>query len=233
MKRRLLCLMIAAATLITIPSVSAEAATIKDVSQYIKVTSYDPNVDYTREMDKCLTDGSPYAIAMGKIYEQQRNLKIDGLGWGKKYQKTYYFQNATTAEQVRAAMEEAKKPKYTEEDLDWLARCVNAEMGCDWMPDWVQRDTASVVINNSKLLGKTIKQTIMTPYKYGCYWTGAIWKTPTAKVKANCKWVLENGVTLPSYVIGQSGPGDVYGPVYKTYYDPILGTTTYFWYTTR
>lgn len=228
MRKRLICLTIVALVLLggAVP-VSAYAA--PDVKSYIKVTGYDPNVDYTVWMNKCLADGSEYAIQQGWIYEQQRNLKIDGLGWGNRYTKTYFFKDAKTAADVRRNMEASKKPKYTEDDLMWLSRCVNAEMGCDWMPDWVQRATASVVINNSKMLGKSIEQTIKTPYKYGCYWTGAIWATPTEKVKRNCKWVLDNGVTLPENVIGQSGWQDVYGPVHSTYYDPILGTTTYFW----
>ncbi|MCM1222146.1 MAG: hypothetical protein NC548_47515 [Lachnospiraceae bacterium] len=203
-----------------------------DATLNIKVTGYDAKVDYTIEMNKCLEDGSPYAIQMGRIYEQQRNLKIDGLGWGNRYKKTYWFQNATTAAEVRAAMEADKKPKYTDEDLYWLSRCVNAEMGCDWMPDWVQRATASVVINNANSLGTSIRGAVFSG-KYGCANNGAIYKTPTKKVTENCRYVLENGITVPAYVIGQSGWSDVYGPIYTTYYDPVLRTTTYFWYTKK
>ena len=228
--KKLLSIVLTVLMVVCILPVNALAAktVTDDITEYVKVTGYDRNTDYTKLMNECLADGSPYAIQLGRIYETQRNLKIDGLTWGKKYQKTYYFQNAKTAADVRAAMEAAKKPKYTEEDLLWLARCVNAEMGCDWMPDWVQRDTASVVINNSKKLGISIKDTIFYPGKYGCAWNGMIWRTPTTKVMNNCKYVLENGVTLPSYVIGQSG--EYWGTIYKSYYDPILGTTTYFWY---
>ena len=199
--KKLFKLITTAILFMSIITVSANAAV--NSNTYIKVTGFDPSVDYSAEMAKCLEDGSSYAIQMGRIYEAQRNLKIKTLGI-TDYKPTTFFADNETAEQIKLAIEESKKPKYTEEDLYWLSRCVNAEMGCSWMPDWVQRDTASVVINNSKWLNKSIKKTIFTPGKYGCVNSGMIYRTPNQKVINNCIYVLENGPTLPSYVIGQS-----------------------------
>lgn len=226
--KKLISLIVTAVLFMSIIANTAIAAV--NINNYIKVTGFDPSVDYSAEMARCLADGSPYAIQIGRIYEAQRNLKIKTLGI-TKYKPTTFFADNNTAKDIKAAMEASKKPKYTEEDLYWLSRCVNAEMGCSWMPDWVQRDTASVVINNAKWLNKSIKQTIFTPGKYGCVNSGSIYKTPNQKVINNCIYVLDNGTTLPSHIIGQSGYPC--GPVYKSYYDSILGTTTYFWYLRR
>ena len=38
-------------------------------------------------------------------------------------------------------------PKYTQEDLDLLARIIYAEAGCTWIPNWVQQLVGSVVLN--------------------------------------------------------------------------------------
>ena len=88
------------------------------------MTGYDPNVDYTAAIQRTLEDGSAYAMQVGAIYEQQRNLKIQDLGL--ELEQTDYFQRYTTAAEILQAMEEAQRqeeePAYTEEDLDLLSR---------------------------------------------------------------------------------------------------------------
>ena len=98
------------------------------------------------------------------------------------------------------------------------------------MPDWVMRATASVIINrvNSPNYPNTVKGVLWQPGQYGCVWNGMIYNTPTQKVINNCRWVLENGSTLPAGVVGQSGYP--LGPVHTSYYDYILGTTVYYFY---
>lgn len=243
MKKRLLCLSIAAALLASVP---VAAAANESVVPHVSVVGYDASVDYTAQMIECLENGGPYAMDIGSIYEQQRNLKIRDMGLSQ-YEETHYFETYSTPEEILAVMEEASKPKptltptpetdppsapavssYSEEDLYWLSRVVFAEGGCDWFPDWVQRDIASVVLNrvSDPRYPNTIKDVIFDPGQYGCVNNGSIYNTPTQKVINNCRYVLENGSTLPSYVIGQSGYP--LGPVYKSYYDSVLGTTTYF-----
>ena len=119
-------------------------------------------------------------------------------------------------------------PSYTDDDLYWLSHVVFAEAGCDWFPDWVQRDVASVVLNrvNDPRYPDTIKDVIFDPYQYSCVDNGSIYSTPTQQCIDNARYVLENGSTLPSSVIGQSAYA--WGPVYKSYYDSILGTTIKF-----
>lgn len=232
-KQRLLCLII---SVLVILSISIPVLAIN--TDYINVSGYDPNTDYTAKMLQCLEDGSDHALLAGAIYERQRNLKIDDMGLD--YEKNYYFSTYNTVEEIKSAMAAdatpeptpepttETSPSYTEDDLYWLSRVVYAEAGCNWFPDWVQQAVASVVINrvNSSSYPNTIYDVIYQPGQYGCVNNGSIYNTPTQKVINNCKYVLENGSTLPSYVIGQSGYP--LGPVYTQYYDSVLGTTIYF-----
>ena len=190
MKKRLLAAVLAV-TLAVIPMMSAGAsAKGGGLSDYIKVTGYDPKADYF----------------------------------------TYY----TTAKEILAAIDAANRPKpsYTEEDLDLLARIINAEAGCDWIPDWVQRMVGSVVLNRvkSKYFPNTIREVIYQPGQYGPVYNGMIHYTPTKKAIENARYVLENGSTCPDNVTGQNGVISGSG-VYASYYDSILGTTIYFCYT--
>lgn len=53
------------------------------------VSGYDPNVDYMRHMVAAAEDGSPWALAMGQIYERCRNEKIEDMKLA--YEKTNFF----------------------------------------------------------------------------------------------------------------------------------------------
>lgn len=234
MKKRLLAAALAAA-LVILP-MTGTAASAKGgsggLTGYIKVTGYDPKADYMSLMLRALNDGGTYAMQVGAIYEQQRNMKIDALKMS--YKKTSYFTDYTTAKEILAAMEAAKKPKpsYTEEDLDLLARIINAEAGCDWIPDWVQRMVGSVVLNRvkSRYFPNTIREVIYQPGQYGPVYNGMIHYTPTKRSIENARYVLENGSTCPDNVTGQNGEISGSG-VYASYYDSILDATMYFCYT--
>ena len=207
-------------------------------SEYIKVIGYDPNADYMLMIYDALQDGSPYAMEMGRIYEQQRNLKIVGLNM--KYAQTDYFDRFETAEEILNALNEKNKEVtakdsepsgYSDDDLDLLARIINAEAGCTWIPDWVQLAVGSVVLNrvNSPLYPNTIKEVIYQPGQYGPVYNGMIDKRPERRCVENARYLLENGSQIPANVFGQSG--STWGKeVYATYYDSILGSTTYFTY---
>ncbi len=227
MKKFLSLLLVAA--LLTAPALTLSASA-KGLSDYITLTGYDPKLDYMAEMRRALKDGGTYALQVGAIYEQQRNLKIDRLKLD--YPHTSYFTDYTTAKEILKAMEDDAKPKYTEEDLDLLARIINAEAGCSWIPDWVQQMVGSVVLNrvNSSLFPNTIRDVIYQPGQYGPVWNGSINKKPSQRVINNARYILENGSVCPSNVTGQNGiiTG---GGLYTSYYDSILGTTIYFCYT--
>lgn len=231
-KERLLCLLLAFAMVFGTLGGVASAASF-DV---IEVNGFDEGVDYTQKMIDCAKDGSEYALIAGEVYEKQRNLKIETLDLG--YELTGYFGRGLTGEEILAEMfppvaeEPTPTPEpvktYSDEDLYWLSRVVYAEAGCDWFPDWVQRDVASVVLNrvSDSRYPSTIKDVIFDPGQYSCVDSGSIYREPSAKVIENCRWVLENGSTLPVSVIGQSAYA--WGPVYKSYYDSVLGVTIKF-----
>ena len=233
LRKRLLCFSLAALVMGACTGIAVAAPSVED---HIAVTGFDENVDYTQKMIDCAKDGSEYALIAGEVYEKQRNLKIKTLGF--EYELTSYFGRGLTGEEILAEMfppvveapEEVVEtaPSYSDEDLLWLSRVVFAEAGCDWFPDWVQRDVASVVLNRvaDPRYPDTIKGVIFDPGQYSCVDSGSIYNTPTSKVIDNCKYVLENGSTLPVSVIGQSAYA--WGPIYKSYYDSVLGTTIHF-----
>lgn len=206
---------------------TASAAGLND---YISVTGYNPNMDYMRAMENAVNDGSPYALQVGAIYERQRNLKIDSLQLHQK--KTSYFTTYTTAKEIKAAIEADLRPKYTQTDLDLLSRVIYAEVGCTWIPDWVQRMVGSVVLNRvkSSYYPNTIKDVIYQPGQYSPTWDGSINKKPDARTIANAKYVLEHGSICPANVTGQNSIITGSG-VYQSYHDSVLGTTVYFCYT--
>ena len=72
--KRLLCLSIAATLML---GASMGVAAAPSISSHVAVSGYDNNVDYMAEMMSCLNDGSDYAFEIGRIYEQQRNMKIE------------------------------------------------------------------------------------------------------------------------------------------------------------
>ena len=156
-KKRLLCFCLAISMIFgTLGGVASAAS-----SDVIEVHSFDAKVDYTQKMIDCAKDGSEYALIAGEVYEKQRNLKIETLGL--EYELTSYFGRGLTGEEILAEMfppvveapEESVEttPTYSDEDLLWLSRVVFAEAGCDWFPDWVQRDVASVVLNFAEMHG--------------------------------------------------------------------------------
>lgn len=226
--KRLISVLLAAAVLcgFGMPGITASAA---GLNRYVSVTGYDPKVDYTRAIQLALEDGSPYALQVGAIYEQQRNLKIAGMKLDLK--KTDYFKKYTTAKEIKNAIA-ADNRKYTQEDLDLLAHIIYAEAGSSWIPDWVQRLVGSVVLNRveSNRFPNTIREVIYQPGQYAPTWDGSIYKTPDTRTINNARFLLENGSTCPKNVTGQSSLVSGSG-IYTTYYDSILDTTVYFCYT--
>lgn len=225
--KRFLCMMM---VIVYILTGFAPQAYAEDLTKHVQVTGFDEDIDYSKLIKEAAKDGSTYALQMGYIYEQQRNLKIRTLGL--KYEETNYFSTYDTGEKILEAMASSTKNNWwSEDDLDLLSRLVTAEMGCDWMPDWVQQLTATVAINRwkSKKYPNTLYAVIYQPSQYGPVWNGSIYNPATQKVKRNCQAALEKWPSLyPTNIYGQSG--SISGSVYKIYYDSILGTTTYFCY---
>lgn len=230
-------------------NISASARGISiDLNDSVTATDYGPEGDYTDLISKILEDGISCVMRVGAIYEQQRNSETESLdvpyedtgdytgdytgGDTSDYTGDYTDNSAT--EEIPAGTEEDgyQNLAYTDEDLDLLARIINAEAGCDWIPDWVQQMVGSVVINrvNSQYFPNTIREVIYQPGQYGPVYNGMINYTPSQRVIENARYVLENGSTCPANVTGQNGEVSG-GGVYTSYYDSILGTTIYFCYT--
>lgn len=226
--KRIFTLILTFAVLCTVCMIP-QAASAAGLSSHISVVGYDKNTDYTRLIQLALEDGSPYALQVGAIYEQQRNLKIKDLKLDLK--QTDYFTKYTTAKEIQAAFE-ADERTYTDEELNLLAHIIYAEAGSSWIPDQVQRMVGSVVLNrvNSSYFPNTIEEVIYQPGQYAPTWDGSINKTPDARTVANARYLLEHGTVLPANVTGQSNFVSGSG-IYTTYYDSILGTTTYFCFT--
>ena len=144
----------------------------------------------------------------------------------------YEYTDATyeeSANDVASYYDDTNGYSYSDYDLDLLARLIYVENGCEWMPDWVQLYTGSVVLNrvNSPLYADTIEGVIYEP---GQYVPSALYyNTPDARTYENARMLLEGGSILPAEVMGQNGfnAGD---GTYATYYDEVLGSTEYFTY---
>lgn len=68
----------------------------------IVVDAYDPAIDYMALMEECVKDGSPYALKLGAIYEQQRNLKIQ---LGMYDQKETYCFDSYDSQKIKESLE--------------------------------------------------------------------------------------------------------------------------------
>ena len=86
----------------------AGAAWAGGLSQYVTVRGYDPEVDYMQAMKQALEDGSPYAMEVGALYEQQRNLKIQELELPQE--QTAYFSQYGEAKEILEAMDGTREP---------------------------------------------------------------------------------------------------------------------------
>jgi len=118
-----------------------------------------------------------------------------------------------------------------EEDVDLLARLIACEMGASWVTDEQQRYVGSVVLNRiaSPLFPDTLREVIYEPGQYAPAINGIIETAePDERTRENARWLLENGSILPEDVVFQSEM--IQGPIYDTYYDEVLGSTTYYCY---
>lgn len=227
MKRRISAVLMLLILLVTIIP-AGMAVSAAGIADHVTVTSYDDKKDYMKEIMKCLQNGSDYAMQIGGIYEQQRNLKIEKTG--AKQKKTNYFTTYSSATAILEAIAEDNKPAYSQEDLYWLSRVIQAEAGSSWIPDWVQRGVGSVVLNRvkSSRFANSVKGVVFQVGQYYCVTSGSIYNSPSQKAIDNAKYLLEKGSTLPDGVLGQSE--HIQGTIHSQYYDPYLRTTTYFCY---
>lgn len=190
--------------------------------------NFDPNTDYWIKMTDIVKKGGDNAFTEGKRCEELRNEKIDWANIGDIYPQTKFFDGSMSIPQIRKEMG-ISAYVYSDYELDLLARLITAEAGCDWIPDWVQRAVGSVALNHldSPKYPNTLDGVIFQPGVYGCVNNGSIYRPANKRCIDNARYILDNGVTIPSNVMGQ---GPLQGPVYAKYYDYVLGTTIWFCY---
>ncbi|WP_099205799.1 cell wall hydrolase [Scatolibacter rhodanostii] len=176
-----------------------------------------------------LTDYGSDHIGIVESSDENFVHTVEGNSGDRVEQNTYSLTNVTILGYA-TPLYPTTYGKYSEEDLYWLSRVINAEAGSDWLQDTFQQDVGSVVLNRTKdsRYPNTVKDVIFQRGQYECVTNGSIYKEPSAKSIANAKYILEKGSTLPKGVVGQSQ--FVQGTIYSTYYDRVLGTTTYFCY---
>ena len=118
------------------------------------------------------------------------------------------------------------------DDIYWLSRLVYAEVGADWMPDELQHQVASVVLNRvaHDYYADTVKDVIFEKingvYQYQPARSGSIKRNPNERAVRNALYVLINGSVFDDSVLTQ-GPY-IYGDIHAVYRDPILGSVIYF-----
>ena len=194
----------------------------------VKVESYDKSVDYSTLMIECVKDGSDSAIKMGTIYEEQRNLKIDGEKM--KYGKTDMFKTSETLDELRDKMDvftgkkkditkidESKLTWYfTENDAILIAKTLLNE--CGGVNSKVEQACVAWTILNrvdSRYDGCTTIAAVVTAPKQFAYRSGATVRQDLYDLAYDVlyRWNLEkNGYTdvgrvLPSNYLYFHGSG--------------------------
>lgn len=68
------------------------------VTANTNIRSYDPNVDYSKAMYECANLGDECSMALGHVYELQRNMKLKDLG--REDETTSYFSPDKTGNDI-------------------------------------------------------------------------------------------------------------------------------------
>ena len=100
-------------------------------------------------------------------------------------------------------------PKYTQEELNLLARVIYSEAGSDWITDEHQLAVGSVVLNRiqSDKFPNTMYEVVYQKkpaIQYACTVNGMINKTPNERAIKNAEYLLTYGSTIPENVVWQS-----------------------------
>lgn len=198
------------------------------LSQTVCAADFDPDVDYMNKIIEVLKKGGDSTLLEGREYELKRNAKISWMG-NSDIVETNFFDGSKSISEIKEIFG-IKAFDYTDYDLLLLSRIIDLEMGAYWAPDWVKKAVGSVVLNRvkDKRFPNTIEEVIFQPGQYysrGSYIFNT--RVPSKHSTDIARELLENGPTLPEGVIGQ---GPLQGPVYISYYDRYMGTTTYFCY---
>lgn len=103
-------------------------------------------------------------------------------------------------------VETESEPLYSDEELDMLSRIIFAEAGSDWITDEHRLAVGSVVLNRvaDSRFPNTMREVVFQKGQYACTWDGNYNKTPNERAINNARYLLENGVTIPTNIVWQS-----------------------------
>lgn len=93
------------------------AVTLAEAVYVPTVSGYDPGVDYMKHMVAAAEDGSPWALAMGQIYERCRNTKIADMKLD--YEPTDFF-GAGDAQKARHGIKAYLAPPVVEPERVYM-----------------------------------------------------------------------------------------------------------------
>lgn len=128
---------------------------------------------------------------------------------------------ASPADEVKV-LEKIEPVKVDEQELDLLARLIQAEAGADWCTDELQRAVGSVVLNRmgDERYPDTMKEVIYQKGQYSTAKSGKINQAATDRAKANAEYLLTEGSTLPDEIIYQANfkQGKVYKELQGVYF---------------
>lgn len=95
---------------------------------------------------------------------------------------------------------------YSQAELDLLARVIYCEAGSSWLTDEHQLAVGSVVLNRvaDSRFPNTISGVVYQKGQYSCVPNGMINRTPSERAINNARYLLENGVTIPTNVVWQA-----------------------------
>lgn len=195
----------------------------------VVVTGYNRDVNYMELMISAANDGSDHAMAMGSIYEAQRNMKLlDTTGESG----TSFFENED-ATYVKNAINAYLAPKcsYSDEDVYLVAKIMTAEAGSDWLSDEWKMSVGNVLLNRveSPEFPNTVAECI---YQQGQYYSrGSRYfanLVPSQRCVDLAYRLCSGERVLPANVVFQANFSQG-GGCYKKFHDDLLGNT-YFCY---
>ena len=84
----------------------------------------------------------------------------------------------TTPETTTETEPAIEEPKYTAQELEWLALVIYQEAGADYMEDSTRQMVGEVALNRvaDSRFPDTLEEVLTQRAQYGClYWTGLVW----------------------------------------------------------
>lgn len=129
-----------------------ESSSIKPYG--VEVVSYDPNENYMALMMSCAEEGTENSLALGAIFEEQRNMKISDVGSNEE-QTCFFdcFDAPKIKEKIRAyngeTVEEEEEQEviyYSEEEVVMVAKVLYRE--CGGVPSITERACVAWTICN-------------------------------------------------------------------------------------